>query len=169
MDYICAPWRSEYFSKKPTGCPFCDAISDCENDELNGVLFRAKFCFGIMNLFPYSPGAFMVIPYAHKSDLSELSDETWRQMSTFVRVGVGVLQRTIGAQGVNIGMNLGEASGAGIAPHVHYHLVPRWFGDTNFITTIANTRVNGTPFFPIFKKIKTEFERLNLDENFGIN
>ena len=78
-------------------------------------------------------------------------------MSKFVRLGVEILKRELHAQGVNIGMNLGKAAGAGIAEHVHYHLVPRWSGDTNFITTIADVRVNGTPFHPLYQKLKKAF------------
>jgi len=81
-----------------------------------------------------------------------------------VRAGVGILKRTLGANGVNIGMNLGAAAGAGIAEHVHYHLVPRWQRDTNFITTIANVRVNGVSFAPLFEKLKAAFVELNLKE-----
>lgn len=160
LDYLCAPWRSEYFSQKKSSCVFCDAINSPENDAKNGVIFRAKHCFGIMNLYPYSPGAFMVIPYKHIDNIESLDDEIWLEMSKFVKKGVEVLKKYIGASGVNIGMNLGSAAGAGIAQHVHYHLVPRWSGDTNFITTIGCVRVNGVPFGDIYEKIKLGFEDL---------
>ena len=97
-----------------------------------GVLFRAKRCFGIMNLYPYTPGHFMVIPYVHTDNIESLDEQTWMEMSAYVREGVKILKRELNAAGVNIGMNLGKAGGAGIAEHVHYHLVPRWSGDTNF-------------------------------------
>ena len=160
MDYICAPWRSDYFTEKRSGCPFCDAGKEPKFDEQNGVIFRAKHCFGVMNLYPYTPGAFMVIPYAHCDKIEDLSDEAWQEISHFVRLGVQVLKTAINAGGVNIGMNLGAAAGAGIAEHVHYHLVPRWERDTNFITTISNVRVNGVSFAPLYEKIKKEFEKL---------
>ena len=164
MDYLCAPWRSEYFTEKRSGCPFCDAAADAAFDDRNGVLFRARHCFGVMNLYPYSPGAFMVIPYEHVDNIECLSDDAWAEMSRYVRAGVGILKRTLGANGINIGMNLGAAAGAGIAEHVHYHLVPRWQRDTNFITTIANVRVNGVSFAPLFEKLKAAFVELNLKE-----
>jgi len=116
-----------------------------------------------MNLFPYSPGAFMVIPYKHIDNIENLELEIWQEMSFYVRLGVRVLKEQIGATGVNIGMNLGETAGAGIAGHVHYHLVPRWRGDTNFITTIGCVRVNGVPFSDLYEKIKDGFKNLKED------
>lgn len=156
MQHLCAPWRSEYFSAKKDSCVFCDVVNS-DDDDKNGVLFRAKHCFGIMNLYPYSPGHFMVIPNQHTDKIEELDEQTWFEMSKFVRLGVEILKKELYANGVNIGMNLGKAAGAGIAEHVHYHLVPRWSGDTNFITTISDVRVNGTPFHPLFEKLKKAF------------
>ena len=156
MQHLCAPWRSEYFSAKKDSCVFCDVINS-DDDDKNGVLFRAKHCFGIMNLYPYSPGHFMIIPNQHTDKIEELDEQTWFEMSKFVRLGVEILKKELYANGVNIGMNLGGAAGAGIAEHVHYHLVPRWSGDTNFITTISDVRVNGTPFHPLFEKLKKAF------------
>lgn len=156
MQHLCAPWRSEYFSAKKDSCVFCDVINS-DDDDKNGVLFRAKHCFGIMNLYPYSPGHFMIIPNRHTDKIEELDEQTWFEMSKFVRLGVEILKKELYANGVNIGMNLGKAAGAGIAEHVHYHLVPRWSGDTNFITTISDVRVNGTPFHPLFEKLKKAF------------
>ncbi|MBR8462773.1 HIT domain-containing protein [Campylobacter sp. faydin G-24] len=160
MQHICAPWRSEYFSQKVDGCVFCDVINRPEDDDKTGVLFRAKHCFCVMNLFPYSPGHFMVIPFKHTDKIEDLDETTWQEMSYFVRCGVQILKRELRAEGVNIGMNLGAAAGAGIAEHVHYHLVPRWNRDTNFITTIADVRVNGVPFHPLFEKLKRAFGEL---------
>ncbi|WP_103600558.1 HIT family protein [Campylobacter concisus] len=156
MQHLCAPWRSEYFSAKKDSCVFCDVVNS-DDDDKNGVLFRAKHCFGIMNLYPYSPGHFMIIPNQHTDKIEELDEQTWFEMSKFVRLGVEILKKELYANGVNIGMNLGKAAGAGIAEHVHYHLVPRWNGDTNFITTISDVRVNGTPFHPLFEKLKKAF------------
>ncbi|MDO5046301.1 HIT family protein [Campylobacter sp.] len=160
MEHLCAPWRSEYFNTKNDKCVFCEVINHPENDDKTGVLFRAKHCFGIMNLYPYSPGHFMVIPYAHVDKIEDLDEKAWLEMSLFVREGVIILKRELRATGVNIGMNLGKAAGAGIAEHVHYHLVPRWERDTNFITTIADLRVNGVPFHPLFEKLKKAFDEI---------
>ncbi|WP_169764454.1 HIT family protein [Campylobacter mucosalis] len=157
MKHLCAPWRAEYFSQKRTECVFCDIAKNPENDDENGVIFRAKFCYGVINRFPYSPGHFMVIPYEHFDNIEQLSDEAWSEISRYVKKGVVILKTSLNASGVNIGMNLGAAAGAGIAEHVHYHLVPRWERDTNFITTIADVRVNGVPFHPLFIKLKEAF------------
>lgn len=159
LEYLCAPWRSEYFGKKESGCVFCRVAKSPEFDTQNGVLFRAKHCFGVMNLYPYSPGAFMVIPYNHSDNIESLSLEVWLEMSQKVRKGVEILKQNANTDGVNIGMNLGKAAGAGIAEHVHYHLVPRWSGDTNFITTIAGVRVNGVPFAEIYEKLRDAFKK----------
>lgn len=163
MQHLYAPWREKYFeqSKGKESCPFC--LSGSANDTRLGVIFRAKFCFGIMNLYPYSPGHFMVVPYTHEENIEKLDIEIWNEMSYFVREGVKVLKNKLGAKGVNIGMNLGEQAGAGIAKHCHYHLVPRWNGDTNFITTIANTRVCGKNLQKLYEELCTEFQIL-LDE-----
>lgn len=164
MKHLYAPWRSVYFDKKRDGCPFCLAELASEDEE-RGVLFRAKECFGIMNLYPYNPGAFMVIPYIHTNRLDELSDECWEEMSGFVKLGVFIVKKYLKADGVNIGMNIGEAAGAGIAEHIHYHIVPRWYKDTNFITTIAETRVAGTSFEKIYLKLKDGFDEEILRKN----
>ena len=132
--------------------------SQTQKDSELGVIFRAKSCFGIMNLYPYSPGHFMVVPYAHEEQISSLPLGVWQEMSFFVREGVGILQKALGAKGVNVGMNLGAPAGAGIAAHCHYHLVPRWAGDTNFITTIAHTRVCGRDLNEIYERLKAEFK-----------
>lgn len=153
-----APWRAEYFKHKVEGCAFCAIAENAAKDDENFVLFRAKSCFGVMNRYPYTLGEFMVIPYAHSDNIEELPEATWREMSELVRLGVRALKETLHAQGVNIGMNLGAAAGAGIAEHVHYHLVPRWARDTNFITTIAHTRVHGVPLAEQYAALKARFD-----------
>lgn len=158
MQYLYAPWREKYFTQKQEHCPFC--LSSSANDARLGVIFRAKFCFGIMNLYPYSPGHFMIVPYIHEENIEKLDLEIWQEMNFFVREGVRVLKNQFGAKGVNIGMNLGKQAGAGIAKHCHYHLVPRWSGDTNFITTIANTRVCGKNLQKLYEELCAEFKEL---------
>lgn len=154
MDYLYAPWRSEYFSQKIDGCVFCHIVENKDKDEELGVLFRDKNSFAVMNKYPYTPGHFMIIPNIHVQAIEELDDETWQEISLHVKDGVKLLKEHMGAPGVNIGMNLGKCGGAGIAEHVHYHLVPRWERDTNFITTIGDARINGVDFDKIYKNIK---------------
>ncbi|EFV10597.1 Hit family protein, partial [Campylobacter jejuni subsp. jejuni 327] len=133
--------------------PFCDCANKIKSDEDLGVIFRAKHCFGVMNRYPYSVGHFMVIPYVHEEHIENLSDEIWQEMSHFVRLGVKILKEQIHANGVNIGMNLSKDAGAGIAPHCHYSSkCHAGQGDTNFITTIGETRVCGTNIEQVLSK-----------------
>lgn len=153
MEHIYSPWRSAYFKTKSHECVFCEIVKDEKNDEENMVIFRDKHSFGVMNRYPYMPAHFMVIPYKHVDAIEDLDEKTWIEMSLHVKQGVRLLKEEFNAQGVNIGMNLGKAAGAGIAEHVHYHVLPRWQRDTNFITTIGECRVNGNDFREIYEKI----------------
>ena len=153
-DILYAPWREEYvLNQKIEGCVFCH-ISKNDADDLH-ILYKDDYCFMVMNKYPYTPGHFMIIPHTHTDKLEELDSEVWLHMSGLAQKGVKLLKEGFGAQGVNIGMNLGRAGGAGIAEHIHMHLVPRWERDTNFITSIADTRVYSNDFERIYKKIKS--------------
>ena len=155
-DILYAPWRDEYIAgEKIEGCVFCHISSHEGEEEKLGVLYRDEYCFLVMNKYPYTPGHFMIIPHFHTDKLEELDEEVWLRMSVLAQKGVRLLKEGFGAQGVNIGMNLGRAGGAGIAEHIHMHLVPRWERDTNFITSLATTRVYSTDFEKIYKKIKS--------------
>ena len=148
-----APWRTEYIQdKKIDGCVFCH-VSQSKDDNDTHVLYRDEHCFIVMNKYPYTPGHFMVIPHLHTDALEDLPSETWLHMTALAQQGVRLLKEGFGAQGVNLGMNLGKAGGAGIAEHIHLHLVPRWERDTNFITSLAQTRVYSTDFEKIYTVI----------------
>lgn len=154
MEHLYAPWRYDYVSEeKIEGCVFCH-ISKNIDDEKMQVVFWDKYCYVVMNKFPYSPGHMMVVPFFHTSNIEDLQDDIWMQMSIRVRQGVKLLKEVMPCEGVNIGMNLGKAAGAGIEQHVHYHMLPRWNGDTNFISTLGGTRVYPASFDEIFKKLK---------------
>ena len=153
MDRLYAPWRREYHLTKRSGCPFCD-IRDSKEDEKNYIFYRDKFCFFIMNKFPYNPGHFMIIPNRHTSNLEDLSSEEISHISQMAQKGVQILKKW-GADGINIGFNLGFDGGAGIPEHIHMQLVPRFKRDTNFMTTIAETRVYSAVFDKIYQEIKT--------------
>ncbi len=156
-DILYAPWRSDYVThEKIQGCVFCHISSQKDDDEELHVLYRDRYCFVVMNRYPYTPGHFMIIPHHHTDALEELKSETWLHMSALAQKGVHLLKEAFGAQGVNIGMNLGGAAGAGIAEHIHMHLVPRWRGDTNFISSIGETRVYSSDFEKIYQKILKE-------------
>ena len=152
-DILYAPWRDEYVTnQKIEGCAFCH-ISKNDDEDLH-ILYKDEFCFIVMNKYPYTPGHFMIIPHFHTDKLEELDPKVWLHMSNLAQKGVRLLKEGLNAQGVNIGMNLGKTGGAGIAEHIHMHLVPRWERDTNFITSIADTRVYSTDFDKIYKKLK---------------
>ena len=155
-----APWRNEYVAgAKDQGCVFCNISENPAFDEEHHVLYRDEYCFMVMNRYPYTPGHFMIIPHHHTDALESLESETWLHMTALAQRGVRMLKESLGAHGVNIGMNLGKAGGAGIAEHIHLHLVPRWERDTNFITSIAQTRVYSTDFERIYQKLKEAFRK----------
>ncbi len=154
-EILYAPWRSEYVTgEKIEGCVFCHISSHEKDDEKLHVLYRDEKCFMVMNKYPYTPGHFMIIPHHHTDSLEELDSEVWLHMSALAQKGVRLLKEGFGAHGVNLGMNLGSAGGAGIAEHIHLHLVPRWRGDTNFITSIGETRVYSSDFEKIYRRLK---------------
>ncbi|MEO1954835.1 MAG: HIT domain-containing protein [Campylobacterales bacterium] len=153
-DILYAPWRDEYVAgKKVDGCVFCHISKSIEEDKSSYVLYRDEHCFIVMNLYPYTPGHFMIIPHTHTDKLEDLDEESWLHITRLAQKSVKMLKEVLGAHGVNIGMNLGSAGGAGIAEHIHMHLVPRWQRDTNFITSIADTRVYSTDFEKIYNKL----------------
>jgi diadenosine tetraphosphate (Ap4A) HIT family hydrolase len=110
-----------------------------------------------MNIYPYSPGHFMIIPHKHIEFLDELDPAVWQHISTLAQKGVAALRHGMNAQGVNIGMNIGSSAGAGIAEHLHLHVLPRWTKDHNFITTIGGARVYSVDFEEIYQKVKIAF------------
>lgn len=154
MDHLYAPWRFEYVTEdKIEGCVFCHISENLEDKNLR-VLFSDEYCYVVMNKYPYSPGHMMVIPHVHTDKIEDLFDETWFAMSLRVKQGTKLLKDVMSCEGVNIGMNLGTAAGAGIAEHVHYHILPRWKADTNFISAIGNTKVYPADFEKIFLSLK---------------
>ena len=155
MEYLYAPWRSDYVTKKKIeGCVFCHISKNPSMDEEHFVLYRDEVCFMVMNKYPYNPGHFMIIPHLHTDALENLDENSWLRMSKLAQKSVKMMKEGFGAKGVNLGMNLGSSAGAGIAEHIHLHIVPRWERDTNFITTIGQTRVYSTEFLRVYKKIK---------------
>jgi len=141
MDRIWAPWRLEYITgEKSENCVFC--LPDlCEHDRERLVLHRSSSAFIIMNLYPYTNGHLMVIPYRHTSTLDDLADSELLDFMKTIRLARQGLERAFSPQGFNIGMNLGHAAGAGVADHIHFHIVPRWNGDANFMTVTGDIRV----------------------------
>ena len=160
MDRLWAPWRLSYVTAAPapsTDCIFCDA-RDSDDHEL--VLFRGRQCFIILNLYPYNNGHLMVVPKRHVCTLESLEEPERNELMALTRLSEMALTEAYHPQGMNIGINLGKAAGAGIENHLHIHLVPRWSGDTNFMSAVGQTRVlpeelSGTAarLRPIFAKL----------------
>jgi ATP adenylyltransferase len=141
MERLWAPWRMEYVTgdDKP-GCIFCYKPEE-DRDRENMILKRGKLGFIMLNLYPYNNGHLMIAPYRHVGDLSDLTDDEMLDMMRLVKLGKETLTEAFGPDGFNIGINLGHVAGAGIADHVHIHIVPRWNGDTNFMPVIADIKV----------------------------
>ena len=158
MDRLYAPWRREYHINKQSGCVFCD-IKNSSNDDENYIFYRDQFCFFVMNKFPYNPGHFMIIPNKHTQNLEDLTEKEISHISKMAQKGVKILKEW-GATGINIGFNLGFDGGAGIPEHIHMQLVPRFKRDSNFITTISETRVYSADFDKIFEEIKRIGEKI---------
>jgi len=141
VHHLWAPWRMTYVTgSKPDGCVFCSKVDDTRDAD-NYVLYRGQHNFVILNVYPYNSGHLMVVPYKHVACMTELDEESLQEMFLMAQVCVGVMKQHLHAEGVNLGMNIGQAAGAGIEQHLHLHLVPRWSGDTNYMTTVAGTRV----------------------------
>lgn len=140
-----APWRLPYIvsakDSKPEGCFLCRYASTPEDDRSNLVVARGKLTFTTINRFPYNNGHLLVSPLAHKATLAELSDEELLECSQTLRQMTQVLAQSLSAEGFNVGLNLGRIAGAGVPGHLHWHIVPRWNGDTNFMPVLGATRV----------------------------
>lgn len=158
-----APWRIEYIislgkKKSPAKkCVFCTP-SKSRADKKNLVLYRGEYSYVIMNRYPYSNGHLMVIPYRHTADFGNLTSEEHQEMGELLSLAAKVLKKAMGAHGLNIGMNLGEAAGAGIREHLHYHIVPRWNGDTNFMPVFADVRLIYEHMSQTYDRLFKEFE-----------
>jgi len=157
MEQIWAPWRIEYIEmEKPKGCILCNKPKE-NNDALNYILYRGDKNFVIMNTYPYNPGHLLIAPYRHIANLEELSDEELHEHWQIVNRSLKVLRQAFNPGGFNIGINLGRAAGAGIEEHVHTHIVPRWYADTNFMPVLANIRVLPQALAETYEKLKGKF------------
>lgn len=141
MKELWAPWRVEYFKiPKDKGCFLCKSFAS-RQDRNNHVVKRGKMCAIVLNRYPYTGGHVMVCPYRHVSQFEDLTPQETAEMMVLTREAIRALRDTIKPHGFNIGINIGEAAGAGLKDHIHLHIVPRWNGDTNFITVMADVRV----------------------------
>jgi ATP adenylyltransferase len=142
METIWAPWRMQYIlGAKPAGCVFCEKSQQRSQDQANFVLYRGQFAFVLMNIYPYNNGHLMIAPYPHVPSLTHLTPEQRNDVFALTQRCEAALAQAMRPEGFNIGLNLGKVAGAGIAEHLHVHVVPRWNGDTNYMSTLADVRV----------------------------
>lgn len=166
MGKLWAPWRIKYVTQpEQKGCIFCNAYRSAR-DKKNFVLFRSKYCFAMLNAFPYNNGHIMVVVNRHIASLEEFSDAEILDTNKTMVTMVSVLKKVLRAQGFNIGINMGKLAGAGVATHLHMHCVPRWLGDTNFMPVVAGTKVISQSLQELYTQITTALkkERVFLNE-----
>ena len=144
MDVLWSPWRYDYITgsgdAKTGSCVFCEILNNAVSDEAKFILKRSQFNFVILNIYPYTTGHLMVIPYAHIPDPAAADKQATDEMMDLTKRAQTVLTEVYNPDGLNLGMNLGKAAGAGVAGHYHMHVLPRWIGDVNFMTAIGQTR-----------------------------
>jgi ATP adenylyltransferase len=160
MDYLWSPWRYGYVSSGTSepGCLFC-RIAASPDDAGNYVVHRAARNFVVLNRFPYTSGHLMVAPYAHVATLSDCDPRDLEEMIALARQAESALRGGYSPDGFNIGMNIGRSAGAGVAGHIHMHVLPRWHGDASFVTTVGETRVLPEELGTTYAKLKAMFSR----------
>lgn len=159
MKTVWAPWRIEYIlSEKEESCIFCDALS--KNDDL--TLFKGEITMAMMNKYPYINGHILVAPVRHLSALDQLNSEETQSLLITVEKSVGIIKKAMNPDGFNVGLNLGKVAGAGVEEHLHFHIVPRWFGDTNALTVFADVRVIPEHLQTTYNNLKVYFDRLEI-------
>ena len=142
MDYLWTPWRYAYVTAgaKTAGCIFCD-LPKAGDDSKARIVHRGRHCYIVLNTFPYTPGHVMVVPFSHLDELQKLPADAANEMMDLSQKMERVLRRLYAPDGVNLGMNIGKAAGAGVAGHIHMHVLPRWVADSNFVSVVGETRV----------------------------
>lgn len=164
MDVLWSPWRYAYIKSSETdaaadsgGCVFCGILNGASEDEKNFILYRAEFNFIILNIYPYITGHLMIVPYEHLADMDRAEKKITDELMDLTKRSQTVLREIYQPNGFNFGMNLGKAAGAGVADHFHMHVLPRWIGDANFMTTIGETRTIPEDLSATFYKLKDKF------------
>ncbi|MBA2501352.1 MAG: HIT domain-containing protein [Pyrinomonadaceae bacterium] len=164
MDRLWSPWRYNYIAgmggekANDESCIFCDlSAADPSHDERNFILHRAEHNYIVLNLYPYASGHLLIVPYEHTADLDEASEATTAELMRLTVRCQTALRAAYAPDGFNLGMNLGRAAGAGVAAHIHLHILPRWTGDANFMTTIGETRVLPEELTTTYKKLREIF------------
>ncbi len=164
MKKLWAPWRIEYIrSPKEDGCIFCDKpAGDNEREDL--ILYRGEKVFILMNLYPYNNAHLMIAPYIHVDNTEELDADTYKEIMVLADQSMAILKETMDAQGFNFGANIGAAAGAGIEEHIHFHIVPRWAGDTNFMPVLGHTKVEVQGLQECYDLLRPPFDCIKIDK-----
>lgn len=160
MDPLFTPWRMKYIQENQpeNECIFCLA-AESQEDEKHLVFYRGTHVYLILNRYPYTSGHVMCVPYSHASRLDKLTQAARTEMMELVNRSIEVLESVYEPDGFNVGLNLGEAAGAGVAGHLHMHIVPRWAGDTNFMTSVGGTRVLPETLGDTYQRVKEAWDR----------
>jgi ATP adenylyltransferase len=161
MDYLWTPWRYAYVSatEKTAECVFCSAVKESDDSKVH-IIHRGQHCFVILNAFPYTPGHVMIVPYAHLDELQKLPSGAAQEMMALSQLMETVLRQLYHPDGINLGMNIGKAAGAGIAGHIHMHVLPRWVADANFVSVVGETRVLPETLDVTWERMRKEMSTL---------
>jgi ATP adenylyltransferase len=161
VDVLWSPWRYDYITASnnaaKSGCVFCDILNNSASDEENFILHRAEFNFVILNIYPYTSGHLMVLPYEHIASPADAGKAPTDEMMDLVKRATAAISDIYHSDGINMGMNLGRAAGAGVADHCHMHILPRWVGDANFMTAIGQTRTIPETLQSTYEKLVGQF------------
>ncbi|HKS76278.1 MAG TPA: HIT domain-containing protein [Terriglobales bacterium] len=156
MDYLWTPWRYAYVtnSVKTPDCIFCELVR-MGDDAKARIVYRGQACFVVLNTFPYTPGHVMIVPYEHLDELRKLPPEAAHEMMALSQKMEDILRSLYNPDGINLGMNIGKAAGAGVAGHIHMHALPRWVADANFVSVVGETRILPETLDVTYEKIRT--------------
>ncbi|MBY0386039.1 HIT domain-containing protein [bacterium] len=155
------PGRLKYVRKiiKPKGCVFCQALKASKPSAV-GLLYKSKNAMIVLNKYPYNNGHLLLLPARHVGAIEDLTSTEWNEIHLLLKHSIEILKKSYNCSGLNVGLNLGKAAGAGIPDHLHYHIIPRWVGDTNFFPLIAETKVVVETLATTFKKLEKKFKAL---------
>jgi ATP adenylyltransferase len=158
VDVLWSPWRYDYITgggrARSSGCVFCEILNSSASDEEKYILKRAEFNFAILNIYPYGTGHLLIVPYAHIGELNCIDKQTSDEMMDITKSSQSALTEVYRPEGFNMGMNLGKSAGAGVADHLHMHVLPRWSGDVNFMTAIGQTRTVPEDLRTTYQKLR---------------
>jgi ATP adenylyltransferase len=163
MENLWAPWRMDFIAPKtphPPGCIFCTQPAE-HRDVENHILYRGAHCFMMLNLYPYNNGHLMIAPYQHVETIEKLDAETLAELMSQAQLALRTLRLVMNPQGFNMGINEGKVAGAGFDEHMHFHIVPRWQGDTNFMPVIAAIKVMPEHLDVVYAKLKEAIEHIS--------